>query len=586
MISHFPSPSLFTFFLILVRVTFFLQFGTSSKVQYFQVKEAGKLKKKSIMEDLSVKQLVYVNGTTRYRVSFASLPSLILLFFSRFYTHQFMPFSERLKAIDVDVLHKLDLDSNFDPKGNSYFAQNVEEAAFQSFTTSFNQFYNKMHKKTENLASILHHREEIIDSLLHYVSEPDSESTEVFLKYLPQNLFFSFHFLTLQKKSLLALLARDLRHYFYPYFNRVLLTVVEVIDPNRPKLLESVFSCLAYLFKFLQKHLVKDILSVFDVFRGLLSHKKEFIRHFASQSFAFVVRKLPAESMRDHLLYFITLPSEENFPLTLFRSGLSELLFEIVKSVKGRLHSTGAQNLLLLLSEKVICRKLKSNDLHNKEIFSSENIQVISNEELEQRYMEIIIPLFEKIASYIEEAEAPIIWNVIKNSLQNVLSSNEEPHKVLVHMSNSLEVILTCFSVRNSFYKGISTVTQEIKKRKRDEKKEDAERLGIEQMCFLLTDLLNYFASVVKNAENMCPDRCKELMSRFYELVAAILPHLPSQFLSLQSSQIHSLIFQPPLLFNPSVVDCKPLLVDFWKKNKTTLSSLSTSNVLLHKTMR
>lgn len=57
--------------------------------------------------------------------------------------------------------------------------------------------------------------------------------------------------------------------------------------------LEFTFTCLAYLFKCLWRHLVKDINVVFTALLPLLSDTKpEYINNFAAESFAFVARKV------------------------------------------------------------------------------------------------------------------------------------------------------------------------------------------------------------------------------------------------------------------------------------------------------
>jgi hypothetical protein len=59
--------------------------------------------------------------------------------------------------------------------------------------------------------------------------------------------------------DLLSVLAKDLRHEFYPdLFHRSMHVLVDLLDPRYPELLEAIFTCISYLFKFLSKHLVKD----------------------------------------------------------------------------------------------------------------------------------------------------------------------------------------------------------------------------------------------------------------------------------------------------------------------------------------
>ena len=57
--------------------------------------------------------------------------------------------------------------------------------------------------------------------------------------------------------------------------------------------LEWVFTCLAYLFKFLWRFLIRDLTSVFESLLPLLSNSKpRYINNFAAESFAFIARKV------------------------------------------------------------------------------------------------------------------------------------------------------------------------------------------------------------------------------------------------------------------------------------------------------
>lgn len=93
-----------------------------------------------------------------------------------------MPISQRLKTLDIDIFHKLDLDTNFNQKGESYFADKIQEAYANSFSSDFTEFYKKIYTKTDNLPSILHHRDEIIKLLLEHIKMPENESLALFLE--------------------------------------------------------------------------------------------------------------------------------------------------------------------------------------------------------------------------------------------------------------------------------------------------------------------------------------------------------------------------------------------------------------------
>jgi hypothetical protein len=56
-----------------------------------------------------------------------------------------------------------------------------------------------------------------------------------------------------------------MRNEFYPLFPKVLKTMIHKIDAwkSEPEVLENLFETIAFIFKYLQKQMVKDIKSVF-----------------------------------------------------------------------------------------------------------------------------------------------------------------------------------------------------------------------------------------------------------------------------------------------------------------------------------
>lgn len=88
-------------------------------------------------------------------------------------------------------------------------------------------------------------------------------------------------------------LAKDLQKEFYPHYHNFLEILIELLNTKDTEQLEWTFSCLAHLFKFLWRPLVKDINVVFNSLLPLLSDTKpDYIINFAAESFAFVARKV------------------------------------------------------------------------------------------------------------------------------------------------------------------------------------------------------------------------------------------------------------------------------------------------------
>jgi U3 small nucleolar RNA-associated protein 20 len=86
------------------------------------------------------------------------------------------------------------------------------------------------------------------------------EVCEIILKHLQIKGSMS----VLSLVDLLSVLSKDLRNEFYPsLFYRSMRVLVNLLDPRYPELLEAIFTCISYLFKFLTKYLVSDINDIF-----------------------------------------------------------------------------------------------------------------------------------------------------------------------------------------------------------------------------------------------------------------------------------------------------------------------------------
>jgi len=145
---------------------------------------------------------------------------------------------------------------------------------------------------------------------------------------------------------MLGTLARDLRGSLVPHFRKLLVTLCELVDPKDPERLEDVFTALGHLFKHLYKFLLPDLPSLFTTYSNLLSHRQQHVRRFASESFAFLLRKLETAKLPEVLMALLAQASTKNG----LSEGLSTLLFETVRGVRLHLHSRAREILGALLS--------------------------------------------------------------------------------------------------------------------------------------------------------------------------------------------------------------------------------------------
>lgn len=136
--------------------------------------------------------------------------------------------------------------------------------------------------------------------------------------------------------------SKDLQKDFYEYFPRFLNVIIDLLRTKDTEQLEFTFTCLAYLFKFLWRYLVKNIKTVFDLLLPLLADTQpDYINTFAAESFAFVVRKVKDKASFLREVLHILEDNPNGVP------GCGKLLFEVISGTPGQFHSCADQLLAL-----------------------------------------------------------------------------------------------------------------------------------------------------------------------------------------------------------------------------------------------
>ena len=157
---------------------------------------------------------------------------------------------------------------------SSFFKQELERWTELDVSTPFAAVFDEVWPLVQSMAQLLHHKDEVVGALLRALVEKNDVAFKPLL-------------------ALLAVLGRDLRGELFPHFRRILDHLVGLIDPLKPARTGEVFRTLSHLFKYLAPQLLANL----DVVRGyygpLLGHERGYVREFAAQSFAFLLRKLP-----------------------------------------------------------------------------------------------------------------------------------------------------------------------------------------------------------------------------------------------------------------------------------------------------
>ncbi|KAL3883204.1 hypothetical protein ACJMK2_029494, partial [Sinanodonta woodiana] len=245
---------------------------------------------------------------------------------------EFQTFSERIANINIDVIHQIKQQEETPGETGTYFYQSLENWVELNCTKHFTDFYHQVHDKVQTFPQLVHHEDFLVESLQTHLQIQDCLALEPLLDLVVQ-------------------LARDLQTDFYVHFYQFFDILVKLLNshPQDTELLEKIFTCLSYLVKFLWRYMLRDIQDVYRKMSALLdSQYKEYIRNFAAESFAFLMRKAKEPSqLFDFMLLELSKEPDKC-------EGSGRLMFEMIKGVKNQFHSCSSKILPMLLQKLFI----------------------------------------------------------------------------------------------------------------------------------------------------------------------------------------------------------------------------------------
>ncbi|KAI8059768.1 armadillo-type protein [Thamnidium elegans] len=264
---------------------------------------------------------------------------------------KYQTFKTRVESIKVDVVRRSRVVDDEPDQHGSFFYEALDQWKDLNCTRNFKDFAKEITPLVKSLPSIIYHKEQIISILEKHLKVKDSMALDGLL-------------------DLVTKLAKDLEGEFYPYYPRLLSCVIPLVYHQDIKLLESVFNCIAYLFKFLSRQILPDLSETFDLLAPLLgedNQAKPYVRHFTAEAFAFLLRKARAADLTNIIKHVLNALRAE--PSEQFEEGLAMLFFESIKQIDHRLHSRGEaiykELLIQSYEEDVAIEDLPSNAILN-----------------------------------------------------------------------------------------------------------------------------------------------------------------------------------------------------------------------------
>ncbi len=230
-------------------------------------------------------------------------------------------FRDRVDSIKIDPIHDLSR-KPFEDTDSSFFISALSHYTEINLSKNFQEFSEKVEPISRSLPQIIFNQKAIFDALEKAILINDSLSLQPLLDLLSQ-------------------FCHDLGPDFMPFYARTLDDIIKVAIPQtNPDSLELIFNALAYIFKYLSKIIVKDILPTFKRISPLLVlEHKGYITKFASQALSFLVRKSHSGSLTKFITF--SLDSIDNIEgnKESYHKALVVIYSEAVLSVSGSLFS-------------------------------------------------------------------------------------------------------------------------------------------------------------------------------------------------------------------------------------------------------
>ena len=197
--------------------------------------------------------------------------------------HRFESFNQRLGKIKIEPLrvnHRPDLK---DAAQSSYFRHCLDRWSDTNLSENFTDLAKQVASRSESLPQLLHYHYEIFDALNRHIQRCDALSAEPLL-------------------DLLANLAHDLGAQFEGHLLQAVETLKSlVIGHSEVEVIEWTFNSLAWLFKYLSRLLVPNLVPLFQVLSPLLGKhaQKHYVTRFAAKSLSYLVKRAATRYSKD-----------------------------------------------------------------------------------------------------------------------------------------------------------------------------------------------------------------------------------------------------------------------------------------------
>ena len=239
---------------------------------------------------------------------------------------RFKGFAERLKEVNVDVVHRIrEVQPSVETENSSKLAECLVKWRSLDLTSQFKSFHRSVVRKCRSYKMIVYYQNDIVKSLVHSLKEEDTLALQSLLE-------------------ILVALSADLGPDFYPSFSTFFPILVKLLKTRDTEKLEWVFVAISLLFRNLWRYMINDMENVLELYKKLLiSDQPSHIASFAAESVSFLLRKTKDHKLVLRKLFTIV----QEHPKAV--DSIGKVLFEMFKTSQSQFHSATASILPIML---------------------------------------------------------------------------------------------------------------------------------------------------------------------------------------------------------------------------------------------
>lgn len=254
--------------------------------------------------------------------------------------HRFESFNQRIAKLNIDPIRRRQRNQVQDDdltESASFFNLSLDRWRELNLSENFTSFVREVEPMCNSLPQILHYHQRIFDILVSYIGKRDSLCLEPLL-------------------DLLSNFAHDLGVRFEDHFPKSVVLLASLAATHTDvESIEWSFTCLAWLFKYLSRLLVPNLVPLFELMAPLLGKEQQKIHttRFAAEAMSFLIRKAAALYPKDPKPLSLVMKAmcndvsqvagshEKQDHFRLYQQGLMTLLTNSIKGIDRKVHSAG-----------------------------------------------------------------------------------------------------------------------------------------------------------------------------------------------------------------------------------------------------